>query len=298
MYYKGEARKMLQAAFMAYYFAGMDFCQIARYVVSSNFEMLIENITASGNKLAQSLVSGFEGVNEKNIAGTKQEVDKALLLFGTNEKVMRAVRRPETGSALWPGTLERKSVYVVIEDAKLDLYAPLLHLITAQTLEYLSTRPNKDNLLPANPYGISRPYPAILLCLDEFASLGKLNILSALRKLRKKNVRVMVLTQSLADLDLIYGKDERRAMLENFAYKVVLSANEHDTQRYFSDLAGEIETVRHTYTDNQDGGSESRTRHREKRIYPEEFAKLGDNLVLFHPGGVHQLRKAFYFRRW
>ena len=56
----------------------------------------------------------------------------------------------------------------------------------------------------------------ILFCLDEFASFGKLQITEALRKLRKRHIRIMVLTQSLADLDMIYGKDERKGMLGNF----------------------------------------------------------------------------------
>ena len=43
----------------------------------------------------------------------------------------------------------------------------------------------------------------ILFCLDEFASFGKLQITEALRKLRKRHIRIMVLTQSLADLDMI-----------------------------------------------------------------------------------------------
>ena len=75
---------------------------------------------------------------------------------------------------------------------------------------------------------------SILFCLDEFASFGKLNITPALRKLRKKKVRIMVLTQSLADIDLIYGKEERSSMMNNFSYKVVLGAMDTDTQDYFS----------------------------------------------------------------
>ena len=53
----------------------------------------------------------------------------------------------------------------------------------------------------------------ILFCLDEFASFGKLQITEALRKLRKRHIRIMVLTQSLADLvyDLRQRRTERHA---------------------------------------------------------------------------------------
>jgi type IV secretory pathway TraG/TraD family ATPase VirD4 len=287
-YYEEEARKMLQAALVAYYFAGLDFCEICRHIVSCGFELLIDDIKASGNDLAVSLVSGFDGGNEKTIAGVKQEVDKAVMLFATNPKVARSFRRPADGErSVYPAILETNSVYIVIDDFKLELYTPLLRLITTQTLEYLSTRQNKAN-------------PPILLCLDEFASLGKMDIIPALRKLRKKNVRIMVLTQSLADLDIIYGTKERRAMLDNLAYTVVLSASDNDTQKYFSDLAGERKVVKKTYTLNKDGErvSESQATHREKIIFPEEFARLEKSLVLLHPGGVMKLKKNFYYKRW
>ena len=44
----------------------------------------------------------------------------------------------------------------------------------------------------------------------------------------------MVLTQSLADLDMIYGKDERKAMLGNFKFTVLLGCKDTETQEYFS----------------------------------------------------------------
>ena len=287
VFYKGEARKMLQGALVAYYFAGLDFCDICRHIVCCSFELLIDDIKASGNKLAISLVSGFDGVNEKTVAGVKQEVDKAVMLFATNPKIARSVRRSAGGErSIYPATLETNSVYIAIDDVKLELYAPLLRLITAQTLEYLSARKNKAE-------------PPILICLDEFASLGKMDILPALRKLRKKNVRIAFFTQSLADLDLAYGAVERRAMLDNIAYKVVLSASDYETQKYFSDLAGEREVVKKTYTSSVYGENESRTLEREKIIFPEEFAQLGNSLILLHPAGVMKLKKNFYFkRRW
>lgn len=43
----------------------------------------------------------------------------------------------------------------------------------------------------------------------------------------------MVLTQSLADLDMIYGKDERKAMLGNFKFTVLLGCKDTETQEYF-----------------------------------------------------------------
>jgi type IV secretory pathway TraG/TraD family ATPase VirD4 len=272
VYYKGEARKLLQAALIGYYHAGLDFIPICKKIVALPYETLIADLSASENELAVRLVSGFKGINDRLLASIKSELDNSIMLFATNKNMERTIRR---GSyAVSPQAIEEHSIYIVIDDIKLHLYAPILRLLTAQMLTHLAGRENGKG-------------KNVLLCLDEFASLGKMDMLPALRKLRKKRTRTMLLTQSLADIDLIYGKDERRAMMDNFPYKVVLAATEYDTQEYFSKLAGE-KTI---YTEY---GSPLQKR----RIYPEEFGQLKDNLILFHPGGVTQLRKNYYFKKW
>lgn len=286
-FYLEESRKMLQAALVAYYFAGLDFSPICKQILSVSAEFLLADIKASGNELAAALAAGFEGGNEKTLAATKQEVDKAIFLFATNEKISAIIRR----GGVSPATLEKNSVFLNIPDAKLEVFSPLLRLFVAQSLNYLSTRENGAD-------------PPILLALDEFASFGKLDILPALRKLRKKNVRIMILTQSLADLELIYGRDETRAMMDNFTFKAVMKASEVNTQQYFSDLAGDKNVISETVTESYDPDSNtiresySQSEHREKLIQPEVFGKLEDDLILFHPAGVMMLRRNYYFKKW
>ena len=53
---------------------------------------------------------------------------------------------------------------------------------------------------------------------SSFSQFQKLQIVESLRKLRKRRIRILVLTQSVSDVDMIYGKDERKAMLGNFAF--------------------------------------------------------------------------------
>lgn len=104
-----------------------------------------------------------------------------------------ALRKPASyEQSISPATLETNSIYVYLPDEKLKIYGDLMRIITAQSMEYFSSRPPEHKQM-------------ILFCLDEFASFGKLQITEALRKLRKRHIRIMVLTQSLADLDIIYG---------------------------------------------------------------------------------------------
>ena len=272
VFYKGEARKMCFSALVAYYHSGLDFIQICKKIVGLSYETLIADLNASANELAMRLVAGFKEVNERILASIKSELDNAVLLFATNPNMERTIRRGT--DAVSPQVLEKRSVYIVIADTKLKIYAPLFRLITEQILTHLSGRENGKQ-------------PPILICLDEFASLGKIDILDALRKLRKKNVRVLICTQSLADLDLTYGQIERRAIIDNIPYKVVLSANEYETQQYFSNLAGERTVI-------LENGIECRR----KVIPPEDFARLKNHLILLHPGGVTRLKKNFYFKKW
>ena len=168
-------------------------------IVRSSWQELFNEIDKTEYQKAIQYINSFMGASEQNTAGCKLSVDSVLKLFATNERIKRTIRRPREGKlAFTPEKLERYKVFVIIDDSKLELYAPILHIITAQSLEFFSNRPNDSRT-------------TILFCLDEFASLGKMEITGALRKLRKKHVRIMMLTQGMADIDLIYGKDERMA---------------------------------------------------------------------------------------
>lgn len=106
----------------------------------------------------------------------------------------------------------------------------------------------------------------------------------------------MMLTQSLADLHLIYSEKETTAMMENFSYKVVLSANDTDTQLYFAKLIG-YTTVQQTSI-SKSGKHVTNTVNNVKdfAIEPAELAHLKENLVLLHPDGYDKLKKNFWYK--
>lgn len=169
--------------------------------------------------------------------------------------------------------METNSVYIYIPDEKLKIYGDLLRIITAQSMEYFSSRPKEHTQM-------------ILFCLDEFASFGKLQITEALRKLRKRHIRIMVLTQSLADLDMIYGKDERKAMLGNFKFTVLLGCKDTETQEYFSKMIGEKRSPLET-----DSSAKP-----QPIIKPADLAHLEQDLFVICDDGAIRLRKNFYFQ--
>lgn len=204
----------------------------------------------------------------------KQAADDALKLFAANEKIKNALRKSASyEQSISPATLETNSVYIYIPDEKLIIYGDLLRIITAQSMEYFSSRPPEHKKM-------------ILFCLDEFASFGKLQITEALRKLRKRHIRIMVLTQSLADLDMIYGKDERKAMLGNFKFTVILGCKDTETQEYFSKMIGEKRSLLATDPNQKP----------QPIIKPADLAHLEQDLFVVCDDGAVRLRKNFYFK--
>lgn len=220
-------------------------------------------------------ISSFAGASEQNTAGCKQAADDALKLFATNAKIKNALRKPASyEQSICPATLETNSIYIYIPDEKLKIYGDLLRIITAQSMEYFSARPKENKKM-------------ILFCLDEFASFGKLQIVESLRKVRKHFCRILVISQSLSDLDMIYGKDERKAMMGNFAITVVLGCKDTETQEYFSKLAGNKKPLFATEAEKQKATPV---------IEPADLAQLGDDLIILSDDGYRRLKKNYYFK--
>lgn len=286
-FFNREGRKILTAALIAFYHAGLDFIEIAEKVVSSGWKDLFNDIDETKYSKAIQYINSFQGTSEQNTAGCKQTCDGVLKLFATNERIKKTIRRPRGDEVCFmPKILERYSVFIIIEDAKLDLYAPLLYLITAQSLEYFSTRSNHATNM-------------ILFCLDEFASFGRMEITAALRKLRKKHIRIMMLTQSIPDIDLIYGRAERSAMMNNYRFKVLLCADDPDTQEYFAKMIGFKETTKNSVSTSATNKTYTESEGKEWVIEPADLAKLDakdKSLILLYNGEHMRLRKNYYFK--
>lgn len=283
-FFRTEGRKILTASLIALYHKKFDFIKICETIVGNNWKDLFTIIEETENKNAIQYINSFEGTSKQNTSGCKQNCDDALKLFATNEKVKSTIRRPKKKEVSFtPEMLEKHNVFVIIEDTKLKLYAPLMNIITAQSLEFFSTRSNESKTM-------------ILFALDEFASFGRIEITEALRKLRKKHVRIIPLTQSMADIDLVYGREERMAMMNNFRFKVVLGADDTDTQEYFAKLIGYQDSKKHSKSTNENTTTMTESETKEFVVDPADLARLKDHLILLHPDGHIMLKKNFYFQ--
>jgi len=143
-----------------------------------------------------------------------------------------------------------------------------------------------------------------LFLLDEFPRLGKIErIVAGLATLRSKNITICIILQSIAQLDLIYGKDSRKVIADTCSYKAILGATDAETQEYLSKLVGTYEKHKEITTQQFEritkikaGSSKTITTEEKARIKPEEFAWFNNEIVLLTPFGACKFDKAPYYR--
>lgn len=288
-YFQDGGRSILTAALTAFYHQQMDFCEICYKILSNGYSRLFEEIDSIGYEPAILYINKFESSNEANIGGCKENCDSAITLFATNENIKNAIGRdPGLAGSFSPGILETKSVYVEIADEKLQLYAPLLRIMTAQFLDYFTSRK------------IDKDSHSIIFALDEFATLGLGgdDIVHAARVLRKRKVKLWIFCQSLIDLDVLYGKDMRTALTDNMIFCVVLSARSTETQNELSAMIGKKDVTKRSYSGVTllSNGTTNISTEKENIIDPADLANLGDDLIVIYPGGYKRLQKNYYFK--
>lgn len=287
LYFLETARKILLAAMLAFYDIGMDFTEICKTVFFNNITDLVGIIEETDNELAMGYIKPLLSENEKNISGAKGALNSKIKIFADNENMETILRRSygRQSNFFYPEMLEEKRVFLKISDKKQEYYAPFMHIVVAQILEYISGRKyekGKDE--------------RILLALDEFASMGYFDVLSPFRKFRKNGCNLCILTQSLADLDLVYSEKERKVILDNSKYIAVLSATDNSTREYFSNLIGKQEVQKKSTSQGRGGISTSISTQKEYVIEPEEWKNLGEELIVIHQGGFIRLKKNYYFK--
>lgn len=291
-YFLSNGRDMLIGSLIAFYHQGLDFVPICKKILSMDYVSLLNAIVDTKNNAAIDRIASFSGCNEKNTSESKKCLDQYIKLYATNFRMANAVRRPkENELCITPQALKDHNVFLQIPDEKTDIYGPLLGICSAQAFHYCAARKNGEN-------------PTILFVLDEFASLqiDAGTILAAIRKYRKKRVRVMLLTQSVTDLDYMYGSghagsDVRKIILANIKYSLVLGSTDPNTQCYFSDLCGKQEIRTKSTNFSINSSSISYGAKESYRVPPEAFGQLNGQLYLICSDGRYQkLKTNYYFK--
>ncbi|MDR0492157.1 MAG: type IV secretory system conjugative DNA transfer family protein [Nitrososphaerota archaeon] len=275
-----SAQIVLTGAILHYYDLRYSFIDTLMKIQSQNPEDLINIVSKSRNIKAKLCVKSFVGMEGKTLAGISAEISRGITTLVTDDEIIRALT-PEAGrTAISPTDLEEGyDIYIKIPEHLLRQWKNLLTLMVNQFITFFERRGESN---------YNRP---ILFLLDEFPRLGKIPaITDALATLRSKKITICLVVQSLAQLEMIYGRDARKVIADTCAFKAVLGATDADTQEYFSKLVGTYEKISNSQSQNFDpyvgaptGSGRSSSQDKEVRIIkPEEFAFLRD-IVLLYP---------------
>ncbi|MGE0854096.1 MAG: IncP-type conjugal transfer protein TraG [Hyphomicrobiaceae bacterium] len=121
------------------------------------------------------------------------------------------------------------SLYLVVPPSDISRTKPLVRLILNQIARRLT-----ESLEVAND---NRPKRQLLLMLDEFPALGRLDFFeSSLAFMAGYGIRAFLVAQSLHQIDRAYGPNH--AILDNCHVRVVFAPNDERTAKRLSDALG------------------------------------------------------------
>lgn len=268
-----SAQNIFTASILHYSLQRLSFLETIRQIQSMSPMELIEEICEGAQSEARYFVSSMRNIDERVLSSIIAELSKNIVHFVTDKNLISVLSRRNN---ITPNDLEYgHDIYIQIPEHLLRQWKTLLTLIVNQFLTHFEQRPEGD----------ARP---LLFLLDEFPRLGKVSaMMDGLATLRSKKITICLIIQSLAQLDTIYGQNERKVIADTCAFKAVLGATDADTQEYFSRLAGTYDKQVITHGTNSSPfinfpkGQSTNTYEQEKRIIkPHEFGMLNDIILL------------------
>lgn len=263
---------------------------VCKRILATDPKQLIEELTNAADEDVRLLASSCRSMPEQTLGGVFAELRSNLLIFATDKNLRRATEK----SDFLPSVLEKgATVYLRLSEKQLAQYKGLWSCMISQFFRYLSGRADGAT-------------PPILILLDELPRLGKIDgLLEGLSTLRSRNVHVVSIVQSVAQLDMIYGQNERKVFADLCPYKLLLSATDPETQKYFSDLAGteKRQQVSINNGTSTSGGLLGKTTKnkgtsfslQEEKIYkPEQLAYLERPILFSMESRPFEISKAFW----
>lgn len=290
-------RAVFAAALLHYFSLGLSFSQTMCKIAKSATSELCEALKESEDIRVKMLLGESADMKSETLASIDRGLRNKLVLFATDPHINHVFRGTREGAECFTwDDLDTYNIFLRIPADKIEQWSGAINLMQTQLIRYLERRPEcyseqgKDNV-------------QTLLLLDEFARLGKLEIIcDAIATLRSKNVNICLMVQSVAQLDYIYGEHRRRIIFDNCQYQIILRSNDAETQKYLSELIG-------TKIHGRRGVSKQWNQYeeiigygaqigevREWVIQPHELSRLNDVLLLA-PQGFYRMKKPRMDRR-
>lgn len=177
---------------------------------------------------------------------------------------------------------KKMTVYIGIQPNKLAESRLIINLFFSQ-------------LINVNTKELPQNNPALkhqcLLLMDEFTSIGKVNIIAqAVSYMAGYNVRLLPIIQSMAQLDATYGKEVARTLITNHALQIIYAPREQQDASDYSEMMGYV-TIRKKNITRGREVSRSESEERRALMLPQELKALGtDKEVILFEGVPHPIK--------
>lgn len=291
------ARNLMVAFLMYGFFLEDDFMDSMLRLMTVPLQDLIAQIILDKEMISchprlNTILRSYSGDETEMLKDAENTMRENLRIFN-NESVkyfFKGNPRKVNPTDLVHGT----SIFLSIPDNLLHQYRSLFNMITQQVLEYLSSIPERDRA--------DSNVPVIWLLIDEFGSLGKMQIEEPLARLRSRKVMIWLCVQGLSQLDKTYGKDGRRVIMDNCDCTLVLSSKDPEANSIFAGMAGKY---RETKISNHRNGITKINSHSQNVSFEyrdifesSDFASLrkGNKLFCYIDGDYFYIDKLPYFK--
>ncbi|RYH32300.1 MAG: type IV secretory system conjugative DNA transfer family protein, partial [Alcaligenaceae bacterium] len=166
----------------------------------------------------------------------------------------------------------KMTIYIGIQPNKLAESRLIVNLFFSQLINV-----NTKELPQNNP----ELKHQCLLLMDEFTSIGKVNIIAgAVSYMSGYNIRLLPIIQSMAQLDATYGKDVARTLVTNHALQIIYAPREQQDANDYSDMLG-YTTVRKQNVTRGKETSRSESEERRALMLPQELKAMGADTEVF-----------------
>lgn len=262
-------------------------------IQSKPFAELIDLLSESSNDSVAMFIKHLDidyKEDSKMLAGIHAELSNHIISFATDNRIKAAFTPdPEADMIRWED-LETHNIYMQISEDKLGQWDSAITLMLTQLILTLERRTEKYS-----PDGQQKQLPPILLLLDEFPRLGKLDVIqNAISTLRSKGVTICLIIQSFAQLDKIYGAESRRIIVDNCSYTAVLNIADPETQQAISEKIGSVDVPKIAI--NFDGVKLKDLTNGDDLYMPSQNAFLGISMTqepIIHPHDLAYVKKKF-----
>lgn len=226
-------RAVLTAAILFCYKAGLSFSQAIVRILDLSLSELCQEISKIEDVNIRHLIGGLSGMKAETVCSIERGLRNKLLQLSNEENLLHFFRGKRECSHVFSfRDLEKAAVFVRIPQEKVDRWGAGVVILLTMLLRYLEHRPEKNSAAGKN-------IAPFLVVIDELPRFGRLPMLtSALATLRSKKVNILMATQSLSQLDSIYGTMDRATILDCCTYRVILRVADPQNQRLIADMLG------------------------------------------------------------